>query len=79
MIIAEVFYLCDDGLLFNRNTMHKNHTMYKKSFVLTDGYYPPVRYLSHRNPPRIHFLDRKNYSISYKITKCFVRVRQDYL
>jgi hypothetical protein len=71
MIITEVFYLRDVGFLFSRNTMHKNHTLYKKSFVATDGYYPPVCYLSYRNPPRIHFLDRKSYSNSYKITTVF--------
>ena len=52
--------------------------MYKKSFVVVDGYYPPVCYLSHRNPPLIPFLDQKNHSNSDKITKCFVRMSQDY-
>ena len=54
------------------------YIMYKKSFVVVDGYYPPVCYLSHRNPPLIPFLDQKNHSNSDKITKCFVRMSQDY-
>ena len=72
MIIAEVSYLRDDDFLFSRNTM------YKKSFFVIDGYYPPVCYLYHRNPPLISFLDRKNHSDSDKITIGFVRVRQGY-
>jgi hypothetical protein len=69
MIIAEVSYLHDDGFLFSRNTMHKNHTMYKTNFVVIDVYYPPVYYLSHRNPPLVLFLDQKNHRNSDKITK----------
>jgi len=42
MVIAEVPYLRDDDFLYSRNTMHKKHTMYKKSFVVIGGYYPPV-------------------------------------
>jgi len=68
MLIAEVPYLRDDDFLFSRNTMHKKHTMYKKGFVVIDGYFPPVCYLSHRNPPLIPFLDQKNHSNSDKIT-----------
>ena len=78
MIIAEVSYLRDDDFLFSRNTMPKNHTMYKKSFIVIDGYYPHVCFLPHRNPPLIPFLDQKNHSNRDKITKCFVRVRKNY-
>jgi hypothetical protein len=78
MIIAEVSYLRDDGFLFSRNTLHKKYAMYKKSFVMIGGCYPSVCYLPHRIQPLIPFLDQKNHSNSDKITKCFVRVRQDY-